>query len=108
MNVIKLDSLPKAINPRGVTARKVFVSDHVNVMNLLLKSGDVVDTHTTAVDVFFYVVRGKGKIAIGDEAGIVEPTDIIISPKGIPHAVYASEGEDFEILVVKTPNPLAK
>ncbi len=108
MDVIKLDLLPKTVTPRGVTARKVFGSPHVNIMNLLLNPGEGVDPHSTPVDVFFYVVRGKGKIVIGEETAIVESTDIIISPKDIPHAVYASEGVEFEILVVKTPNPSVK
>lgn len=107
MNVIKLNELGKTVNPRGVTARKVYGSEHVNIMNLLLKPGEAVDTHVTPVDVFFYVVKGKGKIVVGDETAVVEMTDVVISPKDIPHAVYASEGEEFEILVVKTPNPTA-
>ncbi len=105
MQVIKLEDLTKAATPRGVTGRKVYESEYVNIMNLLLKAGEVVDTHVTPVDVFFYVVRGKGKIVVGDEAAVVEATDIVISPKDIPHSVHASEGEYLEILVVKTPSP---
>jgi len=108
MEVIKLDELAKKLNPRGITARKVFESNSVNIMNLLLKPGEKLDAHKTPVDVFFYVVKGKGKIEIGDETEVVTETDIVISPKDIPHAVYASEGENFEILVVKTPNPTKK
>jgi quercetin dioxygenase-like cupin family protein len=105
MEVIKLESLEKTVNPRGITVRKVFESDPVNIMNLLLKPGEQLASHKTPVDVFFYVVRGKGKIEIGDETEVVTETDIVISPKDIPHALYASEGENFEVLVVKTPNP---
>ncbi|KZL92747.1 cupin domain-containing protein [Clostridium magnum] len=108
MEIIKLENLAKGLNPRGVTARKVFESEAVNIMNLLLKPGEKVDTHVTPVDVFFYVVSGKGKIEVGEESGVVSETDIVISPKNIPHAVYASEGENFEILVVKTPNPVKR
>ncbi|HBP65720.1 MAG TPA: cupin domain-containing protein [Desulfosporosinus sp.] len=108
MEIIKLENLSKNVNSRGVTVRKVFESEAVNIMNLLLKPGEKLDTHVTPVDVFFYVLKGKGKIEIGEEYGIVTETDVVISPKNIPHAVYASEGESFEVLVVKTPNILKR
>ena len=108
MQVIKLEDLTKVKTPRGVTGKKVYDAEPVNIMNLMLRSGEVVDTHVTPVDVFFYVVRGKGKIVVGEESGVVEATDIVISPKDIPHSVHASEGEDFDILVVKTPSPAKK
>lgn len=108
MEIIKLENLLKNVNARGVTVRKVFESEAVNIMNILLNPGEKLDTHVTPVDVFFYVLKGKGKIEVGEEYGIVTETDIIISPKNIPHAVYASEGEAFEVLVVKTPNLMKK
>jgi len=70
----------------------------------MLKDGEAVDTHVTPVDVFFYVVRGRGVIEIGEERTTVEATDIVFSPKNIPHAVRSLPGGgEFEVLVVKNP-----
>jgi quercetin dioxygenase-like cupin family protein len=65
-------------------------------MNLLFKPGEVLEKHKTPVDVFFYVVKGKGFIEIGDEESLVEATDIVFSPKGIPHGLRALPEEEFQ------------
>lgn len=75
-------------------------------MNLLLKQGEVVEKHKSPVDVFFYVVKGRGHIQLGDEEGLVEATDIVFSAKGVPHGLRALPDEEFQVLVVK--NPLSK
>ena len=50
-----------------------------------LKPGQSLKKHTTPVDVFFYILEGKGIVEIGDEKQEVEKDTIIESPKGIPH-----------------------
>ena len=72
---------------------------------LVLGSG--LKKHTTAVNVFFYVLEGEGVIEIGDEKQTVTKDWLIDSPKNIPHAVYNDSSTDFRVLVVKTPAPTA-
>ena len=105
MEVIRLEELEPELNPRGVMARELVNSSDVHVMNLLLKPGETVDTHTTPVDVFFYVVGGRGRVVIGEEEEQVTATDLVVSPKNMPRALHAGEDEKFHVLVVKTPNP---
>lgn len=105
MDIIRLAELETFINPHGFTARRVHNSHEVQVMNLMLKPGEVNPPQAGSIDMLFYVIQGTGKISIGDEEAVVGPTDIVLSPKNIPHGVYASEGEDFHVLVVKTPSP---
>jgi len=75
-------------------------------MNLILQPGDVNPPHASDVDMLFYVIKGKGKISVGNEDSVVGAGDIVINPKGLAHGLYASEGENFEVLVVKTPSPM--
>lgn len=92
-------------NPHGIEARKIHDNDHVQVVHMLLKPGEQLKKHTTAVDVFFYVLEGKGIVEIGDEKQEVEKDMLIDSPKNIPHCLYNVSDGIFRVLVVKTPKP---
>lgn len=105
MQIIKLNQLETFISPHGIHARKVYNSNDVNVMNLLLQPGEVNPPHASDIDMLFYVIRGKGKISVGAEEAVVAAGEIVVNPKGLAHGLYASEGEHFEVLVVKTPSP---
>lgn len=103
MEIIKMAGVSSFQSPRGVTARKLLENQSFIIMNLLLKPGEIVEKHKSPVDVFFYVVKGKGVIEIGDGEGTVKATDIIFSPKGIPHGLRALPEEELQVLVVKNP-----
>lgn len=105
MQVVKMESVASSATPRGVMARKLVDIPAVQVMNLLMKPGEGVPFHTTPVDVLFYVVNGKGTVLIGEESSPVEETDMVVSPKDIPHALNADRGAEFQVLVLKMPNP---
>ncbi len=105
MEVIRMESVEAALTPRGVTGRKLVDIPAVHVMNLILQPGEEVPFHVTPVDVLFYVVKGQGTVLIGDESAPVGETDLVVSPKEIPHALQADRGEVFQVLVIKTPNP---
>lgn len=105
MEVIRMEKVAMATTKRGVAGRKLVDTPAVHVMNLVLGPAEEVPVHTTPVDVLFYVVKGAGTIGVGDEDAAVGETDIVVSPKGIPHSVRADRGQEFQVLVIKTPNP---
>lgn len=94
-------------NPHGIDARKLHANDDVQVVHILLKPGESLKKHTTAVNVFFYVLEGEGIIEIGDEKQTATKDWLIDSPKNIPHCLYNESSADFRVLVVKTPAPTA-
>ena len=59
--------------------------------------------HVTPVDVFFYILEGKGVVEIGDEQQEVSKDTIIESPAKIPHRLLNPGNETFRFLVVKVP-----
>ena len=59
----------------------MFESEAVNIMNILLKPGEKLDTHITPVNVFFYVLKGKGKIEVEKNMGSTFETPYLI-PRG--------------------------
>jgi len=59
--------------------------------------------HITPVDVFFYILEGKGTIEIGDERQEVEKDMLIESPKNSPRMLSNTGEGTFRFLVVKVP-----
>ncbi len=107
MKTISYNEIEITKNPHGVEAKKIHENENVQVVHMLLKPGESLKKHTTAVDVFFYVLEGEGIVEIGDEKQTVRKDMLIDSPKNIPHCLYNEGSSNFRILVVKTPNPTA-
>lgn len=103
MKVIKMGEIEGQENKRGVIAKQLHKNEDVQIMNLELSPGDEVPAHSVPVNVFFYVVSGKGTISIGGETAVVEEDDIIPCPEETEMALYADQGEDFSVINVKTP-----
>jgi len=104
MDIIKMEQIEGKVNARGVTAKQLISHKNAKVMNLILNPGDIVPEHKVPVDVFFYIVSGKGTIKIGEEEAVVEETDIILCPPNTLMALKADQGETFKVLNVKTPS----
>lgn len=94
-----------AKNPHGVDVRRVYESEHALSSIITLKPGEQLIRHITPVDVFFYVLSGRGVVEVGEEKAEVTADTVIDSPKGIPHCWYNEGEEDLRVLVVKTPKP---
>ncbi|MFP4662619.1 MAG: cupin domain-containing protein [Halanaerobiales bacterium] len=104
MNIIKMAEVEGKKNKRGVIAKQLIKHDNAQVMNLVLEPGNIVPEHSVPVDVFFYIVKGRGTLKIGDEKAIVEATDIITCPPNTKMSLNADQGEEFVVLNVKTPS----
>ncbi|WP_129598868.1 cupin domain-containing protein [Methanohalophilus profundi] len=88
-------------NPHGADVRKMYASDHGQAMHITLEPKQSLKKHITPVDVFFYILEGKARVEIGDEAEIVEKDSIIESPAKIPHLVGNAGDGILRFLVVK-------
>ncbi|MCW3489210.1 cupin domain-containing protein [Dethiobacter alkaliphilus] len=104
MKIIRMNEVEGKKNHRGVTAKKLIQHQHTTVMNLILNPGEIIPEHSVPVDVFFYVVDGKGTIQIGEEEAVVGEKDIILCPRETTMALKADQGQRFEVLNVKTPS----
>jgi mannose-6-phosphate isomerase-like protein (cupin superfamily) len=105
MKIVNCKETETSKNPHGVEIKKLHGNEHVHVAHALLKPGEIIKSHTTPVDVFFYILEGEGIVEIGDEKQKVSRDMLIDSPKGIPHSLYNEGTEIFRFLIVKTPNP---
>ena len=104
MQIIKMNEIEGSTNKRGVTSKQLHKNEDVQLMNLILQPGDVVPAHAVPVNVFFYVVSGKGTLQIGDEEKVVEASDIIPCPPDTKMSLKADQGKEFNVINVKTPS----
>jgi len=98
------DAEPKE-NPHGVDVRTLHDSEHAQAIHITLKAGEKLRRHITPVDVFFYVLEGRGTVEVGDEHIKVEADTLVESPARIPHRLINDSDAVFRVLVVKTPKP---
>ncbi len=102
--IIWRDAQPQE-NPHGVDARKLYDTQHAQVIHILLHPGESLKRHITPVDVIFYVLEGEGIVEIGEEKQRVGPDTLIDSPANIPHCWYNESDGDLKVLVIKVPRP---
>ena len=105
MNIIDAKGAQCLANPHGVDTRKLYDTEYAQVMHLTLKPGEQLKRHITPVEVFFYVLEGKGIVEIGEEKNEVVPDTLIDSPARIPHCWYNQGSETLRVLVTKIPRP---
>ena len=67
MEITKVNETASSKNPHGVDARPIYSHENAQVIILSLKAGESLRRHITPVDVFFYVLEGRGVVEIGDE-----------------------------------------
>jgi quercetin dioxygenase-like cupin family protein len=77
LELTKVSDVSSSKNPHGVDARQIYNHENAQVVVLTLQTGESLKRHITPVDVFFYVLEGKGVIEIGDEKKEVSKDTII-------------------------------
>ena len=105
MKITDLKTTEEKENPHKVSVRPLYNKEHAQAIHIELKPKESLRKHITPVDVFFYILEGKGVVEIGDESNQVTKDMLIESPAGIPHLLKNNGEEVFRFLVVKTPRP---
>lgn len=108
MKAIEIKDILAFPNPHGIETRKFHDSEFVQAVHIMLKPGEKLKKHITPVDVFFYVLEGKGIVEIGDEKKEVMKDTYIDSPAKIAHCWYNESNEILRVLVVKALRPSEK
>jgi mannose-6-phosphate isomerase-like protein (cupin superfamily) len=83
----------------------LYDTENAQVVHITLEPGEALKKHKTPVDVFFYVLEGKGVVEIGDEKREVGEDTLVNSPARIPHCWYNESNAPLRFLVVKVPRP---
>ena len=85
--------------PSGVTNGQVAVVEHPLAPRAL---GALVHTHRNE-DEFSLVLEGRIGVEIGGETLEAGPGDVVVKPRGIPHAFWNPTGEPARILELIVP-----
>ncbi|NNK00096.1 MAG: cupin domain-containing protein [Desulfatitalea sp.] len=83
----------------------LYNTENAQAVHITLEPGEALKKHKTPVDVFFYVLEGKGVVEIGGEKQEVGQDTLINSPAKIPHCWYNESDAVLRFLVVKVPRP---
>lgn len=105
MKIVNVKDVELSSNPHGVDTRVIYTTENAMTVYMTLKPGESLKKHITPVDVFFYVLEGKGIVEIGDEKREVTKDTLIDSPARIPHCWYNESDSTLRFLVVKVPRP---
>ena len=103
MKITKVSDAPAHQNPHGIDARKLYDTQHAQVVIITLEPGQQLKKHITPVDAIFFVLEGRGIVEVGDEKEEVGPDTLIDSPAKIPHCWYNESNATLRVLVVKVP-----
>lgn len=96
---------PLKDNPHQVDVRKLYDSEHAQMMHITLQPGESLKPHKTPVDAIFYVLEGTPSIHIADETLVCEKDTLIESPAKILHYISNESDHIARILVTKAPRP---
>ena len=105
MKTIEVKNAKTVDNPHGVDARKIYDTENAIVVHMTIAPGESLKRHITPVDVFFYVLSGRGIVEVGDEKLEVGPDTLIESPAKIVHCWYNEGDKPLRVIVVKVPRP---
>ena len=101
MIVVGAEDAPRVDNPHGVDVRKLMDEKSAQIFHITLKPGESLERHTTPVDAFLYVLKGRGSVEVGDERAEVKKGTAVYLPKEVPHAVSNEGSLSMIFLVIK-------
>jgi len=101
MKVTKVDSVSVFQNPHEVEAKKIYEKEKNAVIYMALKEGQSLKIHAAPVDVFIYILEGKGIVEIGGEKQEVEKDMFVEIPEGSLHLLKNTSEQVFKFLAVK-------
>ena len=88
------------VAPNGMRNKVLAVADG---MTIAIQDGSPPKhLHANAHEIQ-YILEGTGTIWLGDKEVTVKPGDLVIIPKGTPHAGTKPQGRTIKALAIKTP-----
>jgi quercetin dioxygenase-like cupin family protein len=107
-NLKHADEIPAESVAAGTgTTRQVLIgadeAPNFALRRFVMQPGGGMPRHTNTVEHEQYVLSGRARIVIGDEALDARPGDAVFIPAGVPHSYQVQGDEPFAFLCV-VPN----
>jgi quercetin dioxygenase-like cupin family protein len=93
-------------NPHNLDAREVYHHKYAQIIHMQLKPGQIVEPHSSPVDIVFVILEGKVEIQIDQEKQKVNKDAVIHSPANLLHGLENLSKDFARIMVIKTPSPI--
>ena len=97
----------EAISAGTKTGRQILIGaeegPNFAMRRFIMEPGGGMPPHTNTVEHEQYVLRGRGRIGIGEDIVQVKKDDVVFIPAGMPHWYEAEGNEPFEFLCL-VPN----
>lgn len=77
----------------GVFRKTLTTTPSMMLCEITLKDGSSVPTHQHPHEQIGYVVRGRMRLVIGDEARVLDAGDAYAIPGGVPHMAEPVDGD---------------
>jgi mannose-6-phosphate isomerase-like protein (cupin superfamily) len=87
-------------SPTGFRSKMFVAADGVTIS---VQDGNVPRHKHPNTNEIQYILEGTGTIWLGDKEVHVKPGDLVIIPKGTPHAGTKPDGRPFKAIAIKTP-----
>ncbi|WP_297888007.1 cupin domain-containing protein [Sulfurihydrogenibium sp.] len=103
--IVRIDETKFSLKPH---IEKIYEDERLRIVLFYLKSGSVIDLHTSSSTVITTVLKGKGNFFIEDRESVevLETGDSLIYLPNEPHGFEAIE--DMVVQTVITPSPIQK
>jgi mannose-6-phosphate isomerase-like protein (cupin superfamily) len=87
-------------NATGLRSKMFMTADGATIS---VQDGNVAKHMHPNTNEIQYILEGTGTIWLGDKEVAVKPGDLVIIPKGTPHAGTKPDGRPFKAIAIKTP-----
>jgi len=110
MTVRHADQIPtEPVSAGSGTERQVLIGPdegpNFSLRRFIMQPGGGMPLHTNTVEHEQYVLRGRGRIGIGEEVMEVQADSVVFIPAGVPHWYEAIGEEPFEFLCAVPNEP---
>ena len=92
-----------ALGPASASGFRSKVFMVANGATISVQDGNVPKHMHPNTNEIQYILEGTGTIWLGDKEVKVKPGDLVIIPKGTPHAGTKPDGRTFKAIAIKTP-----
>ncbi len=97
LNLKKLSGYRK----NSVVSKEIVKSMSGNVTLFAFDKGEGLSEHTSPYDAMVYIVEGRAEITISGKRHHLKEGELIIMPKGKPHALSAAEAFKMMLIMIK-------
>lgn len=82
-----------------VVSKTLVQNQHMSMTIFSFDKGEEISTHAAGGDAMVTVLEGTGRFTVGGEIFVLSEGEMLIMPKGIPHAVFGEEQFKMQLVV---------